>query len=247
MFWLTKRTFKELYPDEINFKHFDTEHLFTLLIFGAIIAAVIFFFKKLDEEKRHKFFTVLAVLMMLDELWKHSISLATGQWIPEFLPLHLCSINLFVCLWYALKPNKLAAEILYAMCLPGAIIALLMPTWNVLPHWNFMSLHSTSVHIMLAIFPLALLFGGFKPNIKSLPKVSLVLLCEVVPIYFFNKIADTNFFFLNGTENNPLLELLAGIFGENLYIIGLVILLAVVWAAMYLPWYFIEKKKAVHQ
>ncbi len=243
MFWLTKGSYKKLYPDEINYAHFSLEHFLLLGIFALIIAGGILLFKKLDESGRRRFFIVLAVLMILDELWKHIGCLATGQWNPDYLPLHLCSINLFVCSWYAIKPNKIAAEVLYATCLPGAIIALLMPTWNVLPHWNFMSLHSTSVHIMLVLFPLALLFGGLRPDIKNLPKVTAVLLCEVVPVYFFNKIADTNFFFLNGTENNPLLKLLAGIFGEELYIIGLVILLAVVWAAMYLPWYFIDKKK----
>ncbi len=242
MFWLTKGTFKKLYPDECNFNHFDPEHLVMLAIFAAITAAAVFLYCKLNEENREKYIKILAIAMIIDELWKHIGCIATGQWNAEYLPLHLCSINIFVCCWYAIKPTKLGAEILYGLCLPGATLALLMPTWNVLPHWNFMSLHSTTIHLMLVILPLALLFTGFKPNFRNLPKVLAVLVCEVIPIFFFNKLASTNFFFLNGTENNGLLEFLAGIFGEDLYIIGLVIILAVVWLFMYAPWEMVRKK-----
>lgn len=242
VFWLTKGSFTKLYPDEVNFEHFSPEHFVVMGICAAIIAAAIIFYRRLDQKGRDKFIKFLALALIADELWKHIGCLATGQWNPEYLPFHLCSINLFICCWCAIKPNDLAAELLYATCLPGALIALLMPTWNVMPYWNFMTLHSNSVHILLATFPLVLLFGGFKPSAKRLPKVAAVLLCECVPIYFFNKAFNTNFFFLNGTENNGLLEALVDIFGEELYIIGLVILLAVVWALMYLPWYLIERK-----
>ncbi len=247
MFWLTKGSFKDLYPNEVNYEYFSPEHLLLLVIYAAIFVAGMFCYKKLDEKERLKFLKILAIAMIIDELWKHIGCLATGQWNAEYLPLHLCSINLFVCTFHAFKQSKIAAEVLYATCLPGAIIALLMPTWNALPYWNFMTLHSVSVHILLGLYPLALLAGGFRPNFRNLPKVAAVLVCECVPIYFFNKIMDTNFFFLNGTENNPLLEFLASIFGENLYIIGLVILLAIVWALMYLPWYLIERKTTLKE
>ena len=243
-FWYTQTTMNEIDPDYINFAHFSLEHIAAFLFSVAIIVGAMIFYRRFDDEKRQKFLNVTAILLIADEIWKHAGTLATGQWEPAFLPLHLCSINIFICVWYTLKKNDVLAEMLYALCAPGALIALLMPTWNDLPYWNFMSLHSSSVHILLAMYPMLLIAGGFKPSVKRLPKVSLILLCEAVPIFFINKILDTNFFFLNGTENNPLLELLAGIFGEKLYFIGILPILAVVWAAMYLPWYFTEKKKA---
>lgn len=243
-FWYTRETMKELNPDYIHFEHFSPEHLIITAVFVAIIVAAMFVYRKLDEPNRRKFLNVMAVLLIADELWKHIGCFATGQWEWEFLPLHLCSINIFVCVWHTLKRDNLSAEILYALCVPGAALALLMPTWTNLPYWNFMSLHSNSVHVLLEMYPLLLLAGGFKPSIKRLPKVFLVLLCECVPIFVLNKFLDTNFFFLNGTENNPVLEILASIFGENLYFLGMPFLLVAVWAAMYFPWYFIEKKKA---
>ena len=242
-FWYTKGTMSDLNPDYIRFEHFSPLHLAVTAGFIAIIIIAMLVYRKLGESERQKFLNIMAVLLLLDELWKHAGTLATGQWEWEFIPLHLCSINIFVCVWHTFKRDDISAEALYALCAPGALIALIMPTWTNLPFWNFMSLHSNSVHVLLAMYPMLLLAGGFKPSVKRLPKVALMLVCECVPIFFINKLLDTNFFFLNGTENNPLLELLASIFGEQLYILGLPILLAFVWAAMYLPWYLIEKKK----
>ncbi|MBR3611025.1 MAG: TIGR02206 family membrane protein [Oscillospiraceae bacterium] len=242
VFWYTKETMDKLCPDYIRFEHFSPLHLGVTAAFILIIIAAMLFYRRLDEKKRQKFLNVMAVLLILDEIWKHAFIFATGQWEWGFLPLHLCSINIFVCVWHTFKRDDISAEALYALCLPGAIIALLMPTWTNLPLWNAMSLHSNSVHLLLAMYPMLLLAGGFRPNIKRLPKVALMLLCEVVPIFFLNKVLDTNFFFLNGTAGNPLLGLLAEIFGKELYFIGLPVLLAFVWAAMYLPWFLTEKK-----
>ena len=243
-FWYTRGTRKELLPDYVGFTHFSPVHLFITAVFILIIIAAMLYYKRLDEKSRRKFLYVMAVLLIADELFKHICSAATGQWIWEYLPLHLCSINIFMCVFNAFKRDSLSAEILYATCVPGASLALLMPTWTNLPFWNFMSIHSNSVHLLLAMYPLLLIAGGFRPDFRRLPKVFLVLVFECVPIFFINKVLDTNFFFLNGTENNPLLEFLAVIFGEKLYFLGLPILLVIVWAAMYLPWYIVEKKKA---
>ena len=243
-FWYTKSTMDKLNPDYLRFEHFSLLHLSITAAFILIIIAAMIFYRKLDENGKQKFLWTMSVLLIADELWKHIGSFATGQWEWEFVPLHLCSINIFVCVINSIKRDDLTSEILYALCVPGASLALLMPTWTNLPFWNFMSLHSNSVHVLLLMYPLLLLAGGFRPNFRRLPKVFLVLLFECVPIFFLNKILDTNFFFLNGTANNPVLEILAEIFGKNLYFLGMPFLLVVVWAAMYLPWHIIEKKKS---
>jgi len=234
----------EIAPDYVNFTHFSPIHLFLTAVFIAIIAAAMVFYKKLGEKERQKFLYAMSVLLVADELFKHICSAATGQWEWEFLPLHLCSFNIFVCVYNSLKRDDLSSEVLYATCIPGAALALLMPTWTDLPFWNFMSIHSNSVHVLLLMYPLLLLAGGFRPDIKRIPKVFLVLLCECVPIFFLNKVLDTNFFFLNGTANNPVLEIFEKIFGGEFYFLGMPVLLIFVWAAMYLPWYFLGRKKA---
>ncbi len=234
---------KELNPDYVCFEHFSPLHLSTVALIFIIIIAAMLVYRKLSEKNRQKFLNVMAFLLLADEIFKYVFTASTGQWEWGFLPLHLCSINIFICVLHSIKRDDLTAETLYALCVPGAFLAIIMPTWTNLPLWNAMSLHSNSVHLLLEMYPLILVAGGFRPSIKRLPKVFLLLLCECVPIFFLNKILNTNFFFLNGTENNPLLELLAKIFGENLYFLGMPFILIVVWAVMYLPWYIAEKKK----
>lgn len=246
-FWYTQTTMEALEPDYLCFEHFSPVHLSVTAVFIAIMVAAMVFYKKLDEKSRQKFLYVMSVLLIADELWKHVISLATGQWEWGFLPLHLCSINIFVCVINSFKRDKFTSEILYSVCIPGAALALLMPTWTTLPYWNFMSLHSNSVHVLLIMYPLLLIAGGFRPDFRRLPKVFALLLAECVPIFFLNKIIDTNFFFLNGTENNPVLEILASLFGNEFYFIGFPPLLAVVWFFMYLPWFLSERKKKIHK
>lgn len=246
-FWLTKSTMDKINPDYINFEHFSPIHLFVTALFIGIIIAAMLYYRKLDEKSRQNFLYIMSALLIADELWKHIGSLATGQWEWEFVPLHLCSINIFVCVINSFKRDDFTSEVLYSVCIPGASLALLMPTWTNLPYWNFMSLHSNSVHVLLAMYPLLLIAGGFKPNFRRLPKVLLLLLCECIPIYFLNKVLDTNFFFLNGTAGNPVLKILASVFGKEFYFIGFLPLLFVLWFFMYLPWYLAERKQKVLQ
>lgn len=112
-FWYTKATMNKLNPDYIRFEHFSPTHLFVTAIFIAIIAAAMIFYHKLDEKGRQKFLYIMSALLIADELWKHVLSAATGQWEWEFVPLHLCSINIFVCVINSFKRDKLTSEILY--------------------------------------------------------------------------------------------------------------------------------------
>ena len=240
-FWYTDTTMNALDPAYRSFIHFSPLHLFLIAVAAAICAATALFYKRSDAVLRRKMLTVLAVLMVVMEIAKDLVALLTGQWEWAYLPFHLCGINIFVCLLYALKPGDFVAEFLYAACLPGASMALLVSTWNDLPFWNYMHLHSASIHIMLLTFPVLLLCGGFVPDFRRLPKVLGILACLCVPIYFINPVLGSNFFFLNGTDNNPLLEALAGLLGDKLYFLGFPVLLIAVWVLLYLPWEIYRK------
>ena len=73
--------------------------------------------------------------------------------------------------------------------------------------------------------------------------MALFLLGVCVPAVALNTIFDTNFLFLNGTVGNPVLELCKDVFGD-VYQIGLVVLLVIVWFLMYLPWEIARVAKA---
>ena len=170
-FWYTIDTMQALHGYDYHaFELFGPVHLFWLGLCAALCVGGSLLFRRLGPAGRRRVLAVLTVLLLADELLKDVSSLATGQFVWAFLPFHLCSINLFICVWYALRPNDLAAEVLYALCLPGAAAALLFPSWQAVPLWNVMHLHSSTVHTMLVLFPVLLLAGGFRPDVRRLPK-----------------------------------------------------------------------------
>lgn len=243
-FWMTSATFRQTYGSgRVLFDTFSSAHFLWLGIAAAAIALAMVLFRYLGEKGRRRMFVVVTVLMLADELLKYVATAVTGQFEVQFLPFHLCSVNLFVALFNTIKPNNVTKNILYALCLPGAIIALLVPTWTSLPQWNVMFLHSETVHMLLVLYPCMLLASGFKPDYKVLPWVALFLLGVCVPAVALNTIFDTNFLFLNGTVGNPVLELCKDVFGD-VYQIGLVVLLVIVWFLMYLPWEIARVAKA---
>ena len=237
-FWYTIDTMQALRGYDYHaFELFGPVHLFWLGLCATLCAGGFWLFRHIGPRTQRRILAVLTVLLLADELLKDLSSLATGQFIWQFLPFHLCSINLFICVWYVLRPNALAAEVLYALCLPGALAALLFPSWQALPLWNVMHLHSSTVHTILVLFPVLLLAGGFRPSARRLPKVFGVFCLDVLAAALVNALCGTNFMFLRGAYGNAALGLIERVFGPGPgYLAGLMLLVLLVWAALYAPW-----------
>lgn len=225
-----------------GFSLFGPLHLLWLL--GALALFVILFraYRRWSATQRRRCMLIIAALLLLDELVKHVCSAATGRWEVQFLPLHLCSVNVFLCSLYAWKPSDRLAELLYCQCLPGAAAALLFPSWTSLPLLNFMHLHSFTIHILLVLAPLLILAGGFRPNWRRLPRCVAMIVLFCVPVYFLNKLLGTNFIFLNEPGTGNPLTLFATFWGNPGYLLGVPIILALLWPAMYLPWQLAGRK-----
>ncbi|MBR2809682.1 MAG: YwaF family protein, partial [Erysipelotrichaceae bacterium] len=125
----------------------------------------------------------------------------------------------------------------------GALAALIIPIWTNEPLWNFMHLHSVSVHAALVLYPVLLIADGFKPDFRNLPKVMLGLIVFLIPVYFLNRVLRTNFFFVNDSDGNVLSKVFAKILGEKLFVLGYLPVLLIVFAILYLP--FALRKTAV--
>lgn len=165
-----------------------------------------------------------------------------GNYLWTYLPLHLCSINIFVIAFHAWKPNRLMDSILYTACIPGAIAALLFPTWTELPVLNFMHLHSFTIHILLAMYPIVLTAGGeIHPKLSDIPKCLGMLMGAAVPIYFVNLLLDTNFMFLMSADPGNPLYIFEQLFGSHL--IGFPVIISAILVVMFTPWHIYDKHK----
>ncbi len=229
----------ETVPDGLGFSYFSLEHFLCLAIAAVLICVVAFLYVKSNSVWRLRIRHILSGTAIGAELFKQLLLLIGNRWLPCYLPFHLCSINVFLILWFTLRKNRIIGCFLYGVCMPAALAALLFPGWNDLPAWNFMYLHSWVQHIVLVIYPLALvLTGDIRPNVRDGLKSLLLLACFASLFYGLNWLLYhrgiyVNFFFLRTVpENNPL-NVFESLFGNYRY--GLVMVVILVQIFMYTP------------
>ena len=234
-------------PDGLGISHYGIEHLCWLAAAVAFIVGISLLYRKADAKQRRKIQVVMACLIVLEEITRDIFLVVTDQFAVSHLPLHLCSVNIILIGIHACKRTKTVDNFLYGICIPGAAAALLFANWLKLPVWNYMSIHSFTVHILLVAYPVMMTVGGeLQPNVRQLPKCVLLVLGLAVPIYIFNSIFDTNFMFLMyGEEGTPLVFWFQEHMGTHLP--GLVILAAIALTAMYTILFVCRKLAAKYQ
>lgn len=230
----------ETIEEGVGFNYFGKIHLLWISFFIVFAVTCCYIYKSSDAEKRSKLRKFIALLIIGDEIFKMVMLSIGGNYNLSYLPLHLCSINIFIIAYHVYRPSKMLDNFLYSICFPAALAALLAPTWIELPLGNFMHLHSFTIHILLATYPLMLVYGkDINPDIREIPKCIIFIVVMAVPIYFINLLLDTNFMFLMYAEpGNPLYW-----FGENLgfHLLGVPVIEGIILLIMYSPFY-IKKK-----
>ena len=107
LFWETSGTIGK----GKGFSHFDLTHILWLVAFLLIAVCVCILYKKCSEKGRKIFRYVFAALLLADELFK-VIGLSThGNYTVNYLPLHLCSINIIFDFIVLLSGYKYALHI----------------------------------------------------------------------------------------------------------------------------------------
>lgn len=229
-FWCTSDNI----PSGLGFSHFSGLHLAWLAAFAAVTVAGTLLYRRLGEKGRGIWRKTVALLLIADELFKLIPMLILGNFRVDYLPFQLCSINIFVIAYHAWHPGKLTGNFLYTVCIPGALAALLFPSWTKLPALNYMSIHSFTVHILLVLYPVALtVCGDIKPQLKELPKSLLLLVGFAALALVLNLIWGTNFMFLmEADKGNPLYW-----FGQNWgsHLLGFPVIIAAVILVLYGP------------
>ncbi len=226
----------------LGFSLFDGVHLTWLVLSVVCVVAGAWHYRRLDEHQRELWRKTVALLLVADEVFKQICLQIGGNFTINYLPLHLCNINIFLIAWHAWRPNETLGNFLYTICVPATVAALLFPTWEKLPVLNFMHLHSFTVHILLALYPLVLTVNGdIRPSRKAIPKCLGMLGIMACGIYCVNLALGTNYFFLmSAPKGNPLYWFQSN-WGNHL--LGFPILILAVLAVMYLPMELRQRKR----
>jgi len=225
-------------PTSLSLSLYGRTHLIWLAIIIVASIGISLFYRNMNTHQRKQFKKGMAIFIILFELLRQLIYINLGRYELGLLPLHLCGLTEFAIFIYAFSSNKTIKESLYALGIIGALMALLFADWLIYPIMHFQSLHSFIQHGALFTFCLMLLISGeLKPDYRRLPAVAGLLTIICFGLYFFNKVYDTNFFFLNYPSPGSPLVLFEELAGNPGYIALTILLLLVVWLVMYLPFY----------
>ena len=108
----------ETIPEGLGFSHFGPLHLAWLAGAALFAAVCVFLYRKSAPARRRHIRWLFAALLLADEVFKVACLLAGGNYRASYLPLHLCSINIFLIALHALHQSRLLDNFLYAICIP---------------------------------------------------------------------------------------------------------------------------------
>ena len=227
-------THAELGPNFRCYPLYGKIHLIELALSLVFIVGMALWYRRSSASARRRILVGVTIALLADEAALLLGMALTGQWNWSYLPLHLCSINVFVCLYNTLTDQNWCKEELYALCIPGAALALLCPSWLDVPSWwTLINLHSISIHALLVLYPVLLVVRGYRPSARRAPQVLAFLFGSALPIYFLNKPLNTNFYFLNNPYGNVITSAFTRLLGEKYYILGFLPAIAVALCLMY--------------
>ena len=188
----------------------------------------------------------LSRYMALSEIVRLLILAGMGHLTVDVLPLHLCSLAVWLCVVYAVRPIRWIGQTLYTLCLPGAIAALLFPDWTVYPPYSYFCLHAFAIHTAAVLFILLQLHSGsIQPGWRLMYQPVLFLAALVPILLCFNRMFRTNYLFLSQpSRGSPLVLLECLPFGyRTSYLLALICLIALMLWIWYLP----QRHRSAHK
>ena len=200
-------------PAGNGYKLLGTEHLAVLASLIVLVAAIICLFRKTSESRRQLIIKTIAAALPLLETFKICFLIRIGHMGVGYLPLHLCSMSIFMYPVIAFSKNRSLREILseisYCTLLPAAVSALVFPDWTMYPMFSFMNIYAYLWHILQVIFPLMCICQEIAvPNIRHLWWNTVFLFSVGIPVYIFDCVCSCNYWFLRWpVPGTPLVEM----------------------------------------
>ncbi|HEX2994635.1 MAG TPA: TIGR02206 family membrane protein [Anaerolineales bacterium] len=162
-------------------------------------------FKHASDGTKNTVRWVMALTLWINEFAWHYWNYSTGQWtIQTMLPLHLCSVLVWVGAWMLVTKNYRVYEFMYFMGISGALQALATPDVGIYgyPHFRFFQTFISHGLIVTAAIYMTTV-EGFRPTWKSIPRVFVWTNVYAVIVYFINSAIGSNFLMINHKPYTP--------------------------------------------
>jgi len=220
--------------DGTPFELFGTPHIIALMIVALINVALIAFGQRLSPHRRKVIRNTLASILITNEALWHLWNWTTGQWtIQTMLPLHLCSILVFMSAILLVNKSYGLYEFVYLLGIAGALQALLTPDAGAygFPHFRFFQVIISHGSIVTAAIYMTAV-EGYRPTLQSIKRILIRGNIYAVFVGIVNALLGSNYLFIAHKPKTaslldvlppwpwylPILELLAVIIVGLLYL-----------------------------
>lgn len=189
---------------------FDSVHLITLLLI-ALLNIFLIRLRRSSADTRRKIRYSMAAILWLNEIGWHIWHLYWGEWtIKTMLPLHLCSVLVWVGALGLVTKNYSIYEYLYFMGIGGALQALLTPDVGLygFPHYRyFQTFISHGLIFTSAVYMTVI--EGLRPTWKSIWRVFAGMNIYMLIVFIINQAIGSNYLFIaHKPETASILDML---------------------------------------
>lgn len=218
------------------FKLGSPEHLLMLTVVVVAQVLLIKRFRPADDDTKRKVRLALVGALWSQEASYHAWRLLNGTWTrKQMLPLHLCSVEVWMGGLMLLTRSYRLYEYVYFGALVGAIMAVVTPDAGPFgfPHYRFFQFFVS--HGLIAAAPLWMTFGeGFRPTARSLGRAIVGTVAYAGVVNLVNRKLGSNYMFVNRKpETRSVLDALPPWPGYLPYMAGAVI---AAFTALWAPW-----------
>lgn len=224
------------------FQLFGIAHLIALGIVLLVNLAIVSTRKKFSKRGKRTVRYGLAAILLLNEAAWHAWNYFTGQWtIQTMLPLHLCSVLVFVSAYMLVTSSYPVYEFVYFLGIGGATQALLTPDAGIygFPHFRFFQVIISHGAIVTAAIYMTFV-DGYRPYRASLGRVALWGNIYMVVVGLINWVLGSNYLFIARKPDTPSLIDLLGPWPW--YILSLELVALVLCLLLYLPYLIRDRK-----
>lgn len=251
-----------VYEDELSegagYDYFSLEHIMCLTVFILIVILICMFCREGDGHRKDILLKTASVGNLILEAGKDIILAVRGYMNIFELPLHICSLAMFVCLVNAYTGNRrvkeFTGELSAVLLLPAAIAAVIFPDFHKYPVFSFMNIYGYLGHLLITGCIISMLTKvkheddisrmiQIKPHISRMYKVVIYIAVTATAMYYFDICFDVNYYFVNWPPADSPLVLLQEWFGVSGYKFGFFGLLVVMVLVMYLIFWIIDVVK----
>ena len=218
------------------FQLFGTAHLVVLGMVLLVNLYIVSVRRKFTELDKHRTRNSLAIILLLNETAWHAWNYLTGQWtVQTMLPLHLCSVLVFVSAYMLIKRSYAIYEFAYFLGIGGAIQALLTPDAGIygFPHFRFFQGIISHGGIVTAAIYMTVV-EGYRPYWRSLRTVAVWGNIYMLLVGLINWLLGSNYLFIARKPDTPSLIDLLGPWPW--YILSLELVALALCLLLYLPY-----------